>query len=306
MGLQAVMTVSGPVAGDSLGQVAMHEHLICDLEHSVRGIVAGLDDVELAIDEAGKLKQAGGATLVEVTNRGAGRDVQKLRRIAEATGLNVVASTGFYTEPYYPREVYELTIPQLAALMIRELTIGIDDTGIRAGIIGELGTRRRQFSPAEERVFRAAARAQQETGVAISTHTYAGGELALEQVDVLLDAGVRPDRIVIGHLGDRRNNDYFADIARTGVFIQFDHIGMSDIQSDLERARIVKDMVDRGFADQILLSSDVCYKSHLHAYGGFGYDYLLLNFVPMLMSTGLTESVIRNITIENPRRALLG
>lgn len=258
--MKTITTVRGPVSADTLGRVAMHEHLVCDLEHSVRGMVAGLDDVELAIDELGRFKDAGGGTLVELTNRGVGRDVRKLREIAEATGLNVIASTGFYTEPYYPREVYERTIPQLAKLMVRELTEGIDDTGIRAGIIGELGTRRQHFSSAEERVFRAAARAQHETGVAVSTHTYAGAELALQQVEVLVDAGVKPNRIIIGHLGDRRTNDYFAEIARTGVYLQFDHIGMTDLQSDSVRAGIVKDMVDRGFTDQILLSCDICYK----------------------------------------------
>jgi phosphotriesterase-related protein len=301
-----VMTVTGPAAEDSLGLVAMHEHLICDLEHSVRGMVAGLDDVQLAIEEVAHLKRAGGSTLVELTGRGAGRDARALSEIAKAAGMSVIAATGFYTEPYYPREVYEQTIPQLANLMIRELTEGIDDTGIRAGIIGELGTRRRHISPAEERVFRAAARAQQATGVAISTHTYAGAELALQQVELLTDAGVKTDRIIIGHLGDRRASDYFAEIARTGVFIQFDHIGMTDLQSDAVRARTIKDMVDRGFGDQILLSSDVCYKSHLHSYGGFGYDHLLLQFVPLLQSVGLTEAVVHGILADNPRRALVG
>jgi predicted metal-dependent phosphotriesterase family hydrolase len=198
----SVMTVTGPVPADELGQVSMHEHLILDMELSPRGFAAGFDDVELAIEEIRNLQAAGGRTLVEVTNRGLGRDVRKLRHIAEATGLNIVAATGFYTEPYYPPEVFEQTIPELAELMERELAHGIDDTGIRAGIIGELGTRRRHISPAEERVFRAAARAQRRTGVAVTTHTYWGGELALAQIRILVDEGVPPDRIIIGHLGD--------------------------------------------------------------------------------------------------------
>jgi phosphotriesterase-related protein len=304
--MSSVMTVTGPVSSFDLARVSMHEHLICDLEHSVRGLVAGLDDVELAIQEAARLRAAGGATLVDATVRGAGRDVHALRRIAEETGLNIVTSTGFYTEPYYPREVYELTVADLADLMTREIEEGIDGTDIRAGIIGELGTRRRHISPAEERVFRAAARAQQRTGVAITTHTYAGAELALEQVRLLLDAGVAPDRIIIGHLGDRRTCDYFAEIARTGVYVQFDHVGMTELQSDTVRAAIIKDMVERGFQDQILLSCDICYKSHLHAYGGQGYDYLLVHFVPELLSAGVTQQQIDAFLTDNPRRALAG
>jgi phosphotriesterase-related protein len=224
--------------------------------------------------------QAGGSTIVELTCLGlVGRDVCKLKRIAEATGLHIIASTGFYKEPYYPPEVFELTIPDLAEVMVRELRDGIGDTGIRPGIIGELGTLRHHITPPQERVFRAAARAHRETGVAISTHTYFGGELALEQVRILQDEGVSANRIIIGHLGDTRVLDHYTEIAQTGVFIQFDHTGIDEVQLDRVRAEIIAEMVKRGFERQILLGCDVSYKVMLHEFGGHGYDHLLTSFV---------------------------
>lgn len=298
------MTVTGPVAISELGKVQMHEHLICDLEHSKAGLVAGLNDVDLASEELGLFRRAGGTTVVECTNRGVGRNVQALKRISEATGVNIIASTGYYTEPYYPHEVFDLTIPELAQVMIDEIVSGIDDTGVRAGIIAEIGSRRRCLSPAEERVFRAAGRAQRATGLAVSTHTYDGAELALQQVDVLMDEGVAADRIIIGHLGDWRTVDYFCEIASRGVYIQFDHIGMEELQSDIERARSIREMVDHGFAPQVLLSSDVCYKRHLHKFGGFGYDHLLREFVPMLLEVGVSAKDVDGMLTKNPARAL--
>jgi phosphotriesterase-related protein len=284
----------------------MHEHLINDVEQMAQPGFKSLVDVDLAIREVALFRQAGGGTVVELTSRGMGRDVRKLKCIADATGLNIVASTGFYTEPYYPPEVEQLTIPELADLMTRELNDGVDDSGIRAGIIGELGTRRHHITPAEERVFRAAARAQKRTGVAISTHTYWGGHLALEQVTMLLDEGVAPNRIIIGHLGDTWAVDYFTEIARTGVFVQFDHNGIEEAQLDRVRAQIVAEVTRRGFGSQILLGCDTAYKPHLHEFGGHGYDHLLTSFVPDLRRAGLTAEQIDEFLVENPRRALTG
>jgi predicted metal-dependent phosphotriesterase family hydrolase len=301
-----VMTVLGPVNADSLGRTLMHEHLIIDMEQNFRGgIVATLDDVDIAIEEVRTLMHAGGTALVELSNKSIGRDVLKLRHIAEATGLHIIAASGYYKEQTYPQEVFDLTVPELARLFVRELTEGVEGTGIRTGIIGELATFRRRITPAEERVFRAAARAQQVTGVAISTHTYWGGELGLEQVAVLMDAGVRPDRIIIGHLGDKRTYDYYARIGDTGVFMQFDHIG-KEFLPERDRAVIIKEMIDRGYLDQILLSLDICYRPELHYFGGIGYDHLYCSFVPALRAAGVTEAEINTVLVDNPRRALAG
>ncbi|MBI3977423.1 MAG: phosphotriesterase-related protein [Chloroflexi bacterium] len=299
-----VMTVLGAVDPDELGITLPHEHIILDAQrHTIFGIDAVLDDVDLAVDELRCVREAGGGTVVDVTNGTIGRNVQAQLRVARETGLHVVASTGYYIEPYYPPEVFRLSADRLADRMVDELTKGIDGTEVRAGIIGEIGTRRDFISPAEERVFRAAARAHLRTGAPITTHTYLE-ELALEQLDILEDEGVDPHRVIIGHLGDRRDMPRLRSIAARGVFLEIDHVGMWFYQRDEQRARTVAQLIREGYLSQILLSQDVCFKRLLHWFGGGGYDRLLTGFLPLLMAEGVTKQEIHTMLVENPRRAL--
>lgn len=296
-----VMTVDGPVAPEELGLTLPHEHIIIELHGSIDGI---LDDVGLAIDELRPLKDAGGGALVELTNEFMGRDVLALKRVSEKTGLHVVAATGYYVEGYYPSRVFEWRTDRLADLMVKELTEGIDGTGIRAGVIGEIGTTRGFMSPAGERVFRAVARAQLRTGAAISTHTVLD-ELIFDQLHILeKEEGVEPGRIIIGHLGDQRDLDTLKAVADRGVYVQVDHVGLEDRQRDHARAETVAQLVRQGYVSQILLSMDVCFKSRLRWFDGTGYDHILKSFVPMLEAEGLTESEIRTMMVDNPQRAL--
>ena len=129
-----VMTVNGPIKPDELGITMTHEHTIADLRHW--GYDGVLDDVDLAIDELKTYKDVGGNSIVDVTNACMGRDAQSLRKISQKTGLHIIAATGYYTEPYYPNEVYRLGTNALADVMIAELDVGIDNTDIKAGIIG--------------------------------------------------------------------------------------------------------------------------------------------------------------------------
>jgi len=298
-----IMTVSGPVDPDAMGITLPHEHIIVDLRHSLYGFDTILDDVPLAITELQFLKDAGGDAVVDVTNGCMGRDAQAQARIAQETGLKIIAATGYYTEPYYPREVYELSTDRLADLMVAELTEGIDGTEVRAGIIGEIGTRRDFMSPAEERVFRAASRAQLRTGVAISTHTYLE-QLIPDQLGIFEDEGVQPGRVIIGHLVDHRDMDRLRAIAAKGVYLQIDHIGFEVQQRDRQRAKTVAELIKDGHVSQLLLSMDLCAKSRLHWHDGHGYDYMLAGFAPLLAEEGVSQSEIDTMMIDNPRRAL--
>jgi len=298
-----VMTVSGPIDPERLGITLPHEHIIVDLRHSLYAFDAILNDVDLAVDEVRAFHQAGGRSIVEVTNAPMGRDIRALRRVAEESGVHIVAATGFHTENYFPRYVFELSTNRLADLLVDELTRGIDGTDIRAGIIAEIGTRRDHITPAEERAFRAAARANRRTGAAIYTHTYIE-QLIPDQLEILADEGVDPSRVIIGHLGDQRNLDRLRSVAAAGVYMGIDHIGATVHQTDRQRARTVARLVRDGFLSQVLLSQDICMKSRLHWYGGTGYDHLLAHFVPLLLSEGLTESEVHTMLVENPRRAL--
>ena len=156
-------------------------------------------------------------------------------------------------------------------------------------------------------MFRAGARAQRQIGAAITTHTTYFGDLALEQVALLREEGVRPDRIVIGHVGERRDVALELAIAKTGAYVQIDHVGRkprSGAQPEHQRARNVVAIARAGHLDQLLISMDICGKPALHWNGGHGYDYLLRTFVPLLQEEGLTEAEVRTILVDNPRRVL--
>ena len=187
---------------------------------------------------------------------------------------------------------------------IRDIVEGVDGTGIRAGVIGEIGTEVDFLGPAQERVFRAAARAQRQTGVAISTHCQRTGRLGPEQVAILLEEGVPPDRIIIGHHGDKRHVDHELGLLEHGVYVQIDHVGFRDLQPDEQRARNAKAIIDAGFGDRLLISQDVCFPGHLEWFGGVGYGHLLRRFVPMLRDVGVSQAQIDALLVANPAAVL--
>ncbi|PYT35782.1 MAG: hypothetical protein DMG58_01165 [Acidobacteria bacterium] len=168
---------------------------------------------------------------------------------------------------------------------------GAEGTGVRAGIIGEIGTERKHITPAEERVFRASARAQRRTGACVMTHTTHFGELAMEQIALLREENVPANRIAISHLGDRHDTKQLLGIAQEGVFVSVDNIGY----------------VGNGYPPdevQVVLGGDICQKSHLAAYGGKGYAHVPRCFLPLLRANGIREEAILQMTVANPARML--
>jgi phosphotriesterase-related protein len=301
-----IMTVQGPVRQRDAGFTLSHEHILCDLWPILNSYDGILDDEDMAIAELERFRKAGGRTLVEVSSIGLGRNPPGLRRIAERTGLQIVMGSAWYRERVYPSYVSELSTDELAGRIVQDITVGADGTDIRAGVIGEIGTERYHITPAQERVFRAAARAHKLTGVSIWTHTTHFGELALEQIALLREEGVPPERIVISHLGDRFGAAHVRRIADKGVYLGIDNIGYrgDGYPADEVRARNVLELANQGFEKQLLLSLDVCLKQHLHSYGGKGYDHLQREFLPTLKKMGVDEDVIQQMTVHNPARAL--
>jgi len=266
-----------------------------------------MDEVEVAIDEVACFNKAGGDTLVELSCIGLGRDVVGLKKISEQTGVNIIASTGFYREVSYPEYVKHESAEQLATRMIEECTTGIDGTGIRPGIFAELATEyeAENMSPLEQKVFTAVAYAQAETHLPISTHCWAG-HLAFEQIETLTRNGVPPNKIIIGHLGvDEDVKERVLRIADKGVYLGIDTVGYQYEQivamKDLGRVKFVKELIDKGYLRQITISQDLLRKLLLKHYHGIGYDHLLLTFVPMLRDAGVQEQEIKTILVDNPK-----
>ena len=301
-----IVTVTGPIPASEAGCTLSHEHLLCDLWAFSRSYDGILDDECLAIRELAQYRDAGGASLVDATSGGLGRNPLALRRISEATGVRIIMGSGWYRECVYPAVVHERDATALADLIVADLTRGADGTNVRAGIIGEIGTERKHITPAQERVFRAAARAQRRTGACIMTHTTHFGELALEQIALLREEKVPPGRIAISHLGDRHDTTQLLKIAREGVFISVDNIGYvgSGYPPDEVRMRNVCLLAAEGHAAQVVLGGDICQKSHLSAYGGKGYAHVLRSFLPLLRAHSIPEDAIHQMTVANPTRML--
>ncbi|HYI67974.1 MAG TPA: hypothetical protein VEW95_13725 [Candidatus Limnocylindrales bacterium] len=305
-----VMTVSGPIPPDKLGFTLPHEHTGISLWHiSNRWDYWELTpDDDLIIEELRDFRRRGGGTLVDLTPPGVGRDPDRLRRLASASGVNIVMGTGWYREAYYPAEalIDRRSADDLAAEMVEELEQGVGGGGVRPGIIGEIGTDKPWVSAREERVHRAAARAAKATGMAITTHGVQS-DVGLAQLRIFTEEGVDPARVVIGHADSYHNLDFYLSVIATGANLQFDFLGHRFNTEEALEPRLVEtivELLERGFADQLLLSQDVCHNSQLKANGGFGYVYLQQHFLPTLRTAAVGEGEIRQMTIDNPARIL--
>jgi phosphotriesterase-related protein len=299
-----VTTVRGPVPAGELGTVLPHEHVFIDLlrEYRATGLLA---DETLAIEELTRFRDAGGGTLVECTSEGLGRDPEALRRVSVATGLHIVMGSGHYRRPYLDEtRIDRASVDALADDIVRDLTEGVAGTGIRAGIIGEIGCER-TISAVEERVFRAAARAHRRTGATITTHA-ARWPVGEAQLDLLAEEGVDPGRVIIGHCDMVADPAYHLRLARRGAWVQFDTIQGTHERDTRARLAWIAALVDAGFGGRLLLSHDVCLTSDLAAYGGPGYGYLLTTFRERMLAAGLEPSLLTALMVDNPRRALTG
>ena len=227
--------------------------------------------------------------------------------MSERTGVNFVMGCGWYREPYYPPSdlIDQRPVDDLAREIILEINQGVGDTGIRPGIIGEVGTDKSWVSAQEERVHRAAARAHLATGLPLTTHSI-GKPVGLTELAIFEDEGVDPQRVIIGHCDHPFSLfiDYHLEILKRGAIVQFDTIGSKLPQLDQRALRILLDLLDRGYADQLLLSHDVCKMQQLRCLGGNGFAYVLGTFLPMLRQAGVPEVLITKMMVENPKRLL--
>lgn len=297
-----IRTVTGDIEPAGVGLVLPHEHLFCDLNPVSRQLNHVLNDRTLAAEELAMAGASGVTCVVELTTPDIGRDPAALRAVSEATGMSVVMGTGWYRQPYFPGEVDRLPVAALAERMVWELTEGIpldDGTTIRAGIIGEIGVDLDYVTAQEERVFRAVAAASLATGAPISTHTgiYPSGTLQLE---LLLAEGVDPRSIVIGHADMYLDRDYHTAILRTGAYLQFDTAGRTHLNPDDRRADFLVALIRDGWLEQLLVSSDRCFRSDLVAFGGVGYAHTTTTFRQLLLEGGVTEDELQVLMRATP------
>lgn len=297
-----IQTVTGKIAPDDLGICSVHEHLSIDLSRIKKDPDTILDDEQGIVEELEYFYQLGGRSMVEVTNDGMGRDVLRLKRVSEATGVHIITCTGFYKDPYIPEFAKGWKAEQFAHHFINEAKEGIENTGILPGVIGEVGTSKNEIKPIERELLIGAALAGVETGLPVTTHTTLG-TLGFEQVQLLTEHGLPVNQIIIGHQDLNPDKDEVLAVLETGVFIAFDTVGKNNYRPDEERVSFLLDFIERGYEKQILLSADLTRKSHWKKNGGPGYGLVLETFIPRLKLAGVSDEILHQFLTINPVKA---
>ena len=273
----------------------------------------GLQDEALVVDEVKLFKNAGGGSLVELTNPDLTRDPEGIVRISRATGVHVVAGAGHYIDEQHPLDMDERSEDQIAEQIVGDVTKGCDGTSIKAGIIGEMGCSAPMTSN-ERKALRAAARAQRATGAALIIHPGRSVAAPLIAMDVVVEAGGDPERTIMSHV-DRTLFDLasLVELARRGCYIQFDLFGHEishytlapiDMPNDAMRINHFQGLIANGYGEKLLVARDIATKHKLVKYGGDGYAHILENVVPIMKRKGMTQDQIDSILVHNPARIL--
>ena len=338
-----IQTVLGPITQETMGITLPHEHLLIDFKvmfaepaaasdkgraHEPVSLAnlgwvrqhfnASLDnlrltDEQVAADEILLFKHAGGRTVVDPTPKTLARDPLALARIARATGLNIVMGAGYYVHASHPADMDRRTVDDLAREMIADVTIGVGDTGVHAGLIGEIGTTY-PWTENEKKVLRAAIVAQRATGAPLMIHPGRHPHMPMELAEFVQKEGGDLTQTIMCHIC-RTISELPAviDLAQTGIWLEYDLFGSEnsyypynpgfDMPNDGGRMAHVLALIAAGHQDQILMSHDIAYKTALVKYGGYGYHHLLVNVVPRLRRKGVDDAGLRQLLVDNPRRA---
>lgn len=283
------------------GFTLMHEHIAIDLSGPKNNLDCKVDCMDETIKEMKKLYEKGVRNIVEMTNRGMGRDVGYIKRVADESGINIICSTGFYKEPFLPDYVSSMSVEELSKLLIDDIKKGIDGTNIKSGMLGEIGTSKNTMTRLEEKVFLSVINAHKKTGVPISTHTTLG-TYAIEQIKFFKKHDVDLSKVIIGHIELSNDINYVLSVLKEGVFIAFDTIGKNNYLSDDIRVEMLKKIQDHGLINKVFLSQDISRKSNMEFMGGIGYSYLFDKFIPKLKENGITDDSINYMLLYNPKK----
>jgi phosphotriesterase-related protein len=304
-----VRTLTGDVSPGSLGWTLIHEHLCVDWGEMVgrpKVLSFNYDEmVDLLVSKLESLHQVGFGAMVECTPYGCGRYLDLYKDVAKRSPIRIIGSTGFFHESWCPIHpiANALDVDALTDLFTREITEGMGDTLIKAGMI-KCATGDGHISPNEEKILRAAARARKATGCPIITHTTNG--MGLEQLDIFENEGLSPEEVIVSHIDSL---DYAEQMLRRGANLSIDRIGSQDHHADEHWLDIVSNAIHKGFVRQIMLSHDavvfVYAVEEVPVENAFDdYTYIAREFLPKLQGIDVTEEQIRIMLEENPQRLL--
>jgi phosphotriesterase-related protein len=312
-----VPTVTGPIDTADLGPTLMHEHVFVISPEIIQNYGDYWDAEERIADGVAKLNDLatrGIRTIVDPTVIGLGRYLPWVQRVAEQVDLQIVAATGLYTYNdvpfyfHYRGVVFDTDPDPMVGMFVKDITEGIADTGVKAGII-KCATDRDGLTPGVERVLRACARTHRETGVPITTHTDAGTFRGRDQQRVFEEEGVDLTRVVIGHSGDSTDLDYLRELMDKGSMIGMDRFGIDVLLPFDDRVRVVVDLCAQGYADRMVLAHDAaCYMDWFTPEvqsmmaSNWHFNHISDDVLPELLQRGVTQDQIDQMLVANPRR----
>jgi len=307
-----VNTLLGTIHPEEMGVTAAHEHIMWgppgweynpslwfDIDKAFEKCYHDLMDFKLL----------GGRTFVDCAGIGMGRDLDIYIKLASSTGVHIVASTGFWADDGIAPHFRTKDIDYFEELFVRELTQGMGHTSVKAGVI-KVGNGIDTFTKLEEIEHRAAARAAKRTGAAIITH---GVNFALKQLEIFQSEGLDLSRVIVSHLDESTAiaKDLDRQVAQAGAYVGYDHLGVEDWSTmhfsmpDERRVERILEMIEAGFQDNILLSTDAnCYHLRLGEPTPHNVGHTLRYFVPKMRQAGISEEAINGMLVENPKRVL--
>jgi phosphotriesterase-related protein len=304
-----IETVTGPIDPARLGLTLMHEHVLVDFIGAAEVSPSRYDAEAVfkrAMPHLERVRALGGATLVECTPAYLGRDPRLLKRLAEASGLQILTNTGYYganKDRHLPAHAFTETADQLAARWIREYERGIDGTGITPAFM-KIGVDSGPLSEVDAKLVRAAAIAHRATALPIAAHT-GDGVAAFEEFDLIEQAGVPLSAFIWVHAQSEKDETRHVKAAARGAWVEFDGISEKSVE---RHVALVMRMKAAGHLGRVLVSHDAGWYRVGEPDGGEfrPFDTLFTKFIPALKAAGATEADVRQLLVENPRRALTG
>ena len=336
------MTVRGLKDENEIGFTLPHEHLLVDIRNWMKPLPKELSlrhlvtqpiilenrgevvykgfyfkdnliqiDINIAIEEANKFREVKGNTIVDTTTESIGRDPLALYKISIATGLNIIMGSGNYVLSSWSEDDKNKSKKQLAQGIIDEFLNGVKETGIKPGIIGEVGISDIN-NPFEIKNLQASGMAQKELDCAMNVHLPNREKVGHKVLDILEEVGVNLNRVSLAHLDPTHDDpDYHYSLAKRGAYIEYDQFGLEVmgyddrfLASDSERIKAILAQIRLGNIKRILISHDNSFKISFTRWGGWGYSHIIKHIIPRLSEEGITQEQIDIITIENPQRLI--
>lgn len=299
-----VRTVLGDVPASELGYTLAHEHLLTNPQGhgSKNELDHQLNDFAKAVQMLDEYRQIGGGTIVEATPKTWGRDAAGMAKAAKQTGVHVVACTGYICQEHgMPDDIADWDIEVIIQEMVDDITVGMDGTDSKAGWI-KVGGAYMHLTPGEQKVIRAAVHAAQRTGVCVHAHT-TNGTMGIEILEIAADEGFDLSRFIVAHVDRNPDLWYHRKMLEAGASLIYDGPGKAKYYPDSVRVDLLRQLVEDGYADRLMLCNDMGRRSHHTVYGfGPGWQWIKNRFLPRLLEQGFTQELVDMFMVHNPAR----